>query len=496
MDQPNLHTMNFFQRIACKTGLFFQNLPSAAARGCSSAARSVGRFFSRLGGSIAGFFTIFARGDIFTKLSYFIMGLGNMVRGQIVKGILYLGCEAGIIYYMVSFGWNYLKDIGTLGVNAETQYVDPTTGLIMYGLADNSMLILLYSVMTLILLAAFLAIYVSSVQSAYTAQQYHEQGRPLPGLRGDIKALGNERYHVTLLTLPTLMATAFVILPLIFMVLIAFTNYDKVHQPPGSLFTWVGLQNFRDIFGDNPTKTYTFSYLLRWTLVWALLATFTNYIFGMILAIIINRKGIKLKKLWRTIFVLTIAVPQFVSLLMISKMFGDQGPVNLILTKYLGMDMVPFLTNGAIARVMVVIINMWVGIPYSMLICTGILMNIPTELYESAKIDGASAFKTFTKITLPYMLFVTTPYLITQFVGNFNNFNVIYLLTQGNPKSVWLYQAGETDLLVTWLYKLTVDQQDYNLASVIGILVFAISAILSLIVYNSSGSVKKEEDFQ
>ena len=141
------------------------------------------------------------------------------------------------------------------------------------------------------------------------------------------------------------------------------------------------------------------------------------------------------------------------------------------------------------------IINMWVGIPFSMLITSGILMNIPQDLYESARIDGAGPFKTFTKITLPYMLFVTTPYLITQFVGNFNNFNVIYLLTQGDPKSVHLYQAGETDLLVTWLYKLTVNFQDYNLASVIGIFVFVISAMLSLIVYNSSSSVKNEEDF-
>lgn len=123
-------------------------------------------------------------------------------------------------------------------------------------------------------------------------------------------------------------------------------------------------------------------------------------------------------------------------------------------------------------------------------------MNIPAELYESARIDGAGTLRTFFKITMPYMLFVTTPYLITQFVGNFNNFNVIYLLTQGDPKSVWLYQAGETDLLVTWLYKLTVTYQDYNLASVIGILVFIVSASMSLIVYNYSASAKREEEFQ
>jgi arabinogalactan oligomer/maltooligosaccharide transport system permease protein len=178
-----------------------------------------------------------------------------------------------------------------------------------------------------------------------------------------------------------------------------------------------------------------------------------------------------------------------------SKIFADQGTVNIILQQ-LGFEPIHFLTDGKIARVMVILINIWVGVPYSMLATTGILMNIPSELYESARIDGAGPVLTFRKITLPYILFVTTPYLITQFVGNFNNFNVIYLLTQGDPKSVWLYQAGETDLLVTWLYKLTVNFSDYNLASVIGIMCFIVSAGLSLIVYNMSGSAKKEEEFQ
>lgn len=291
------------------------------------------------------------------------------------------------------------------------------------------------------------------------------------------------------------MVFAFVIIPLLFMILIAFTNYDANHQPPGNLFTWVGFQNFRDVFGENLTKSQTFFYLLKWDFVWAVSATFLNYILGMVLALMINKKGIKGKKVWRTIFVITIAVPQFVSLLLMSRLFGDSGPVNIILQN-LGFNTVPFLTDGKTARVMVILINLWVGIPYTMLITSGILMNIPAELYESAKIDGAGVVKTFMKITLPYVLFVTTPYLITQFVGNFNNFNVIYLLTQGDPKSVWLYQAGETDLLVTWLYKLTVQYQDYNLASVIGILVFLVSAAMSLIVYNYSAAAKREEEFQ
>ena len=132
-----------------------------------------------------------------------------------------------------------------------------------------------------------------------------------------------------------------------------------------------------------------------------------------------------------------------------------------------------------------------------MLIVTGLLMNIPAELYESATIDGANAFQTFRKITLPYMLFVTGPFLLTQFIGNLNNFNVIYLLTQGQPQSMALSgNAGYTDLLVTWLYKMTVTDSNYKTAAVIGIMIFIVTAVIATIAYNMLPSVKDEEGFQ
>ena len=201
--------------------------------------------------------------------------------------------------------------------------------------------------------------------------------------------------------------------------------------------------------------------------------------------------------MWRTIFVITIAIPQFVSLMLVSKMLTDTGVVNVLLQKLGWISQpLPFLTDPTWARCTVIVINMWVGIPYTMLTASGILMNIPADLYESATIDGAGTVRTFTSITMPYMLFVTAPSLITTFVGNINNFNVIYLLTAGGPLSLDYYQAGKTDLLVTWLYKLTVDKQDYSLASTIGIFIFLIVSTLSLIVYNLTGSVKKEDQFQ
>ena len=158
-------------------------------------------------------------------------------------------------------------------------------------------------------------------------------------------------------------------------------------------------------------------------------------------------------------------------------------------------EKLPFLTDATWARVLVIVVNLWVGIPYTIMQVTGILKNIPAEQYEAAKIDGANVFQTFANITIPYMIFVMTPYLITQFTGNINNFNVIYLLTGGAPTAVG-NTAGSTDLLVTWLYKLSVDKQEYNMAAVIGIFTFIVLSIVSLVTYRSTGSYKDEEGFK
>ena len=176
-------------------------------------------------------------------------------------------------------------------------------------------------------------------------------------------------------------------------------------------------------------------------------------------------------------------------------MLQPSGAINVLLQN-LGLISapLPFWQNALWAKITVIVINIWIGIPYTMLQITGILQNIPAELYEAAKMDGANSITIFFKITLPYMLFVTTPYLISSFVGNINNFGVIYLLSGGGPTYVG-DTAGQTDLLVTWLYKLTVDQQYYNLGAVIGIMTFVILTIVTLITYRNSGSYKNEEAF-
>lgn len=443
------------------------------------------------------FFNALKKGNLITKLSFIFMGLGCALRGQIIKGLAFLALQVSFIVYISNTGWYYLSNLTTLGKAEMYQVWNEELQIYEYLPGDNSMLILLFGVVTIFAIIAMFVVYINSVVESYKCELIKNEGKKPSSFVQDVKDLFDKNFHKTLLTLPLIGVVITVIMPLIFMILMAFTNFDKLHQPPGKLFTWVGFENFKNLFWNNPKMSQTFVKILIWTFIWAVIATFSNYILGMILAIIINKKGIKFKGLWRTIFVLTIAVPQFVTLLLMARMFQDLGPINVLLQQ-LGLtdEAIKFVTNGRNARIFVLIVNMWVGIPYTMLITSGILMNIPEDLYESAKIDGAGPVTAFMKITLPYMLFVTTPYLITQFVGNLNNFNVIYLLTGGGPNSLNYFQAGETDLLVTWLYKLTVNEQNYSLASTIAIIVFVISATFSLIAYNRSASVKKEDTFQ
>lgn len=447
--------------------------------------------------TLGSFGLMFKKGDFFTKTSFFIMGFGSFMRKQLFAGIALLFIQLTFIVFMSTSGSKFLTGLIKLGTLTQGKVWNEEMGIYIMSKGDNSMLFLLFGVATIFVVIAFIYVYFANIKLAYTNQQLIQEGKRPMRFKETVNILLDEKFHITVLSLPVLLTFMFTIVPLVFMILIAFTNFDANHQPPGNLFTWVGFSNFTSVLWDNPLKSHTFSSLLVWTLIWATFATVLNYIFGMILALMINKKGIRLKKFWRTIFVVTIAVPQFVSLLLMSRLLADQGPVNLILQSMGWVKtFVPFLSDGNVARVTVIVVNLWVGIPYTMLITSGILMNIPVDIYESAKIDGAGPIRQFTAITLPYMLFVTTPYLITQFIGNINNFNVIYLLTGGGPLSLNLYQAGKTDLLVTWLYKLTVNYQDYALASTIGIFIFILSAFFSLVVFNRSSSVKKEEEFQ
>lgn len=488
---------------------FFCSIPGWFAEKFKYLGRSIKSFFVWIINDIADIGKTFVKGSWKTKISFFIMGFGNISFGQVLRGILFLLFEAVFIAYMFLAGGYWLSKFPTLGTQSVTYVQEEVTinGFTDYITkeipGDNSFKILLYGLLTIVFIIAFIYTWRLNVKQCKTCEEIIASGKKVKSGKQDLRSLLDDQFHATLLSLPVAGIMIFTVLPIIFMILVAFTNYSSANDGMKNLFSWVGLDSFNALFtfgSDSSALSVAFGEILAWTLIWAFFATFTNYFLGMLVAIMINKKGIKIKKFWRTVLVLTIAVPQFISLLYVSNMFAPNGIVNGMLMSWGVINKaIPFWTNGTLAKVMVIVINIWIGIPYLMLMATGILMNIPQDLYESAKIDGANAFQQYTKITLPYILFVTGPYLLTSFISNINNFNVIYLLTKGEPNMSFAVEGitpGKTDLLITWLFKMTTGAESkYYLASVIGIMIFLVCAILSLIVYNLMPSNKNEEDF-
>ena len=433
---------------------------------------------------------LFKEGDVATKLSFVVMGAANLANKQYLKGLIFLFSQIAFFYWLIRNGLRALSMLATLGTQSQGLVFDERLGIEVLQEGDNSMLLLLFGIAAIVICLLLVGLYVINLKSARNIHELKQVEKKIPSTMDDLASLLNERFHATLMTIPLLGVLLFTVLPLLYMISIAFTNYDHTHLPPKNLFTWVGFVNFGNVISGNMADT--FFPVLGWTLIWATLATVTCFFFGILLALLINTKGLKFKGVWRTIFVTTMAVPQFISLLVMRNLLNGAGPINATLLN-LGLidSAIPFLTDPIWAKITVIVVNMWIGIPATMLVSTGIIQNLPTDQIEAARIDGANKLQIFRNITFPQILFVMMPALIQQFIGNINNFNVIFLLTGGGPSNSDFYGAGSTDLLVTWLYNLTVNTMDYNLASVIGILIFILSAVFSLLAYTRTNSFKE-----
>ena len=464
--------------------------------------RGVSAFFGAIGQFFASFGTAVVKGDLFVKLTLLWWGAGYVRRKQFIKAIIMTALEIGVILFSVFFASQYVPKFGTLGTVQAEQTFNMQTMQMEWNDYDHSFMILLFSLFSFVVWFVAFVVWIKNTVNVYRLQLDAEQGRHINNFREDIHSYLNEKFHITLLSLPVLGIVIFTVIPILLLVFVAFTNYDQNHMPPTSLSTWVGFSNFASLLGGGGltvTFSYAFVRVLGWTLVWAFFSTLTTYFGGILLSLLLNSKLTRGTKLWRLMFVITIAVPQFVSLLLMGNMFSNNGIVNTLcanigLTGFLrdmgliSTSYIPFLSAPGWAHVMIILINIWVGVPYQMLISTGVLMNLPADQLESARVDGASKFQIFRYITMPYLLQVTAPSLVTDFVKNINNFNVIYLLTDRfyvtTNQALANSQAREVDLLVTWLFRLTQDYYNYKMAAVIGIMVFIVCAVFTLIAFN------------
>lgn len=426
-----------------------------------------------------------AKGRTSLVLSFFVCGVPLLIMKEWVKGIVFLAIQVLANLYMIARGFADIQTFFLLG--AEDKYQAP----------------LIYGIIALVVVLLFLFIYIVNIKQTLKAVNDYNLHKYGPNFKNQLKELGNKNFYVTSLVIPVLGAIVFTIIPLAFMIAIAFTNYSRVTSPGYSstgnfdLLEWVGADTFKRIFNETANFQDLLS-VFAWTIIWALLATFTCYFGGLFLAMLLNKKCIKGKVIYRSLFVVAMAMPQFVSLLVMRTMFEDYGPINTLMMN-LGWisEPIKYWKSEYLARGLIIFINMWVGIPYYMLLMSGLLINIPKDYYEAATIDGATRWQQFKKITFPNILFMTTPLLITSFVNNINNFNVIWFLTNGGPANEDISgTAGKTDILITWLYQLTMKRGDYNFGAAIGIIMFLITATLSLIIFRRSGSYKNEETYR
>ena len=359
---------------------------------------------------------------------------------------------------------------------------------------DNSVVMLLMGIFAWIVVGVFISIYVMNLKGAYQLQLRIESGKKALSFREELAQLLDKKFYITVLALPVLGVCIFNILPIVFMILIAFTNYGGNIVPP-ELVDWIGLGNFNKLVTLSQFAP-TFFKILVWNLLWAVVSTALNYFAGLGLALLLDKKCVKGKAFWRAFPVLAYAIPGFITLVAFKFMFSYGGPINQMIVGA-GGTAIGFLDidAGWMARIIGLVVNCWISVPSIMLLSTGHLSNRDMTLYEAARIDGATAFQQFRKLTLPFMLFATTPVLLGQFIGNFNNFGIFYFLRGGLYVDGY-FLASDTDLLINWLYNLSIDNNYYAIGAAISLVIFLITSTLSLIVYVRSSSYREEDTFQ
>ena len=462
-------------KIFSKTAAFFKSLPKRV----KAIPKNISLKFS-------GAKEITMQGNGKVAASMIVMGFGQLLYKQWAKGFMYLFIQIAFIVYFILTGGADLFGLFTLGQVESNAW---------YGIeGDNSVVMLLMGILAVFLILLYVSIYVANVKDAYRLQCAEDTLKQPDSFAKEAGDLLDKSFYKTAMALPVIGVCVFSILPIVFMILIAFTNYGEPYIPP-ALVDWVGLENFKNILSLGQFAP-TFFKIFGWNMLWAVLSTSINYFAGLGLALLLNKKCVKGKAIWRAFPILAYAIPGFITLLGFKFMFSYGGPINYYIQQG-GGEAIGFLGLDAkwTARFIGLGVNAWISIPSTMLLATGILSNINTDLYEAARVDGASSFKQFIKITLPYVLFATTPVLISQFIGNFNNFGIFYFLRGGLDMDGY-FLASDTDLLINWLYRMSIDNNYYSIGAAISLIIFIITSVISLTVYVLSPSYKQEETFR
>ena len=416
------------------------------------------------------------------------MGLAHLVYlRDYVKGVFFAVCE---LAFLACLPITVKKLIGMITLGSP----HPELPIKM---RDNSIFMLIDGILFLSIVVIFAIVYYLSVKSAQKGyDEYCRTGGRTKSQKELLNITLGKSFPIFGLAPAFIMVIVFVVIPLVFSVCVAFTNYsDPAHIPPNNTVDWVGFQNFAELLGGHNNWSAGFARVAIWTLVWAVLSTFTCYFGGLIIAVLLKEVNVKIAPAFRFIFILPYAVPSVVSMLVWKNLLnGTFGIVNRTLLVLGFIDApIPWLGTPVMAQFTCVLVNLWAGFGYFMLLSMGTMTAISEDMNEAARIDGASKTQILTKITMPLVLYQTLPLIIMSFAHNVNNFGAIYFLTNGLPtvSDSTTTLAGATDILVTWIYKLTITLMKYNYASVIAVMIFIVLAPFAIFNFRNTKAYKE-----
>ena len=397
-------------------------------------------------------------------------GVGQGINGQLGKMLIMLFGSLFIYLIAIPYALGYGNYQGE-GISGLISLAEGGARI------DKSLIFMIEGVVSIfLLLLAALVLYVSFMD-VYKVETGKIKGiRPKSWFENK-KSIFEEGFPYVS-SMPAMTIILFIVLvPVITTFLLSFTNMDPQHQ---SKFSWVGIQNYRLIALGEGLAGSVFWLILVWTLIWTLAATTLAILIGFFMALMVNNERVKGKRFFRTIYILPWAVPAFITIMYFSIMTAPGGAITEILAKLFNAR-IEIKNNTVLTRTALILIQGWLGSAYVFLLTTGVLQSIPSDLYEAAEIDGATAWDRMRRITVPLVLFQISPLLVTQYTFNFNNFSVIFLFNEGGPFNPQRYGnlAGSSDLLISYIYKLAMMNQYQAIGAAItifismGLMVFA-----------------------
>lgn len=409
-------------------------------------------------------------------------GLGQILNGQWQKGLMFLLGSLFIYFiaipYALGFG-NYQGE-GVAGLISLAQGGKRL---------DRSILFMIEGIISLVFVFLAALIYIFSFKDVRKVEKKEMAGIRPNNFFETKKMLRTDGFPF-LITAPALLVIIFiVIVPIVTAIMISFTNMDPQNQ---NKFTWIGLNNYITIAKGQGIAGQAFWHIFGWTVVWTLLASTLAIVLGFVFALLVNNERVRGKKFFRTIYLLPWAIPAFITIMFFSIMTSRGGIIPEALNSLFNVNL-DIKNNTFQTRAMLILLQGWLGHSYIFLLTTGVLQAIPKDLYEAASIDGATGFQRTLKITIPLVLFQIAPMLINQYTFNFNNFSIIYLYNQGGPFNPQVYGnlAGSSDILISYIYKLTMESQYQAIGAAVTVFISIILIIISYFGYKNSSAFKE-----